>query len=100
MSKTERQLEYEARFKGVAPVNTTQVADSEAFHHVTCKNDWSDLPKDERSIAERLAEATQRIRRLEAAGLVLEWAAEEGVPLGGETAEAVGKLVQWLREEG
>jgi hypothetical protein len=28
MSKTERQLEYEARFKGVAPVNTTQVADS------------------------------------------------------------------------
>jgi hypothetical protein len=30
---------------------------------------------------------------------VLEWAAEEGVP-GYCTAEAIGKLVQWLREEG
>jgi hypothetical protein len=67
----------------------------------------SDLPKDERPIAEQLADAARRIRRLEAAQLVREWAELEGVPgycsratETSSTAEAIGKLVQWLREEG
>jgi hypothetical protein len=85
MSKTERQLEYESRFKGVAPVNTTQVADSEAFHQEALKEEALAL--------------SRRIRRLEAARLVEEWADKEGVP-GWTTGEAVYQLCKWLREEG
>ncbi|MHC4715307.1 MAG: hypothetical protein ACYTAN_18890 [Planctomycetota bacterium] len=70
----------------------------ELIAEVKAMEDAREEERREEALKEEALALSRRIRRLEAARLVEEWADKEGVP-GWTTGEAVYQLCKWLREE-